>query len=162
MSSINPVILLPGALEEHGDGIAAGLAGSVTIGGGQFCTKPGLVIGLRGEPFDRFCRRFAEEIGTKGPAVMPQKILTDKEWLDALTDVVERGRKLHKAVVLHTHFNHPNEITEITLNAMNVLFERGITVSPLEEIGVTGPERMVIRLVGRYPAISAGERRDRA
>jgi lysine 2,3-aminomutase len=65
---------------------------------------------------------------TKGPAVMPQKILTDKEWLDALTDVVERGRKLHKAVVLHTHFNHPNEITAITLNAMNLLFERGITV----------------------------------
>jgi lysine 2,3-aminomutase len=65
---------------------------------------------------------------TKGPAVMPQKILTDREWLDALTEVVERGRKLHKAVVLHTHFNHPNEITEITLRAMNVLFERGITV----------------------------------
>jgi len=65
---------------------------------------------------------------TKGPAVMPQKVLTDKEWLDALTEVVERGRKLHKGVVLHTHFNHPNEITSITLNAMNALFERGITV----------------------------------
>jgi lysine 2,3-aminomutase len=65
---------------------------------------------------------------TKGPAVMPQKILTDREWLDALTAIVERGRKLHKAVVLHTHFNHPNEITAITLNAMNELFERGITV----------------------------------
>jgi len=65
---------------------------------------------------------------TKGPAVMPQKILTDKEWLDALTQVVERGRKLHKAVVLHTHFNHPNEITQITLDAMNALFERGIVV----------------------------------
>jgi lysine 2,3-aminomutase len=65
---------------------------------------------------------------TKGPAVMPQKILTDKEWVDALTQVVERGRSLHKAVVLHTHFNHPNEITAITQRAMNVLFERGITV----------------------------------
>ncbi len=65
---------------------------------------------------------------TKGPAVMPQKILTDKEWLDALAGVVARGRSLHKAVVLHTHFNHPNEITAITHNAMNVLFERGITV----------------------------------
>ena len=48
---------------------------------------------------------------TKGPAVMPQKILTDVAWTDALTRVVERGRKLHKEVVLHTHFNHPNEIT---------------------------------------------------
>jgi lysine 2,3-aminomutase len=42
--------------------------------------------------------------------------------------VVELGRKLHKEVVLHTHFNHPNEITGITRDAMNRLFERGITV----------------------------------
>jgi lysine 2,3-aminomutase len=65
---------------------------------------------------------------TKGPAVMPQKILTDVAWTDALTAVVDRGRKLHKEVVLHTHFNHPAEITAITAQAMNLLFERGITV----------------------------------
>jgi lysine 2,3-aminomutase len=64
---------------------------------------------------------------TKGPAVMPQKILTDKPWVDALTEVVDRGRKMGKAVVLHTHFNHPEEITGITEDAMRVLFERGIT-----------------------------------
>jgi lysine 2,3-aminomutase len=65
---------------------------------------------------------------TKGPAVMPQKILTDDQWLDAFTSVVERGRTLHKEVVLHTHFNHPNEITGITEDAMNRLMERGVTV----------------------------------
>src|SRR4051812_8797721 len=65
---------------------------------------------------------------TKGPAVMPQKILSDHAWTDALTKVVEDGRKLHKEVVLHTHFNHPKEITEITRQAMNKLMERGITV----------------------------------
>jgi lysine 2,3-aminomutase len=65
---------------------------------------------------------------TKGPAVMPQKILTDDAWVDALTGIVDHGRKLHKEVVLHTHFNHPNEITGITEDAMNRLMERGITV----------------------------------
>ena len=65
---------------------------------------------------------------TKGPAVMPQKILTDEPWTDALTRIVEKGRKLHKEVVLHTHFNHPREITSITEAAMNKLCERGITV----------------------------------
>ena len=65
-------------------------------------------------------------IATKGPAVMPQKILSDAEWVDALTRVVERGRSLHKEVVLHTHFNHPNEATWITQQAMDKLFERGI------------------------------------
>ncbi len=65
---------------------------------------------------------------TKGPAVMPQKILTDPAWTDALTAVVEKGRRLHKEVALHTHFNHPDEITWITQAAMDRLFERGITV----------------------------------
>jgi lysine 2,3-aminomutase len=67
-------------------------------------------------------------IATKGPAVMPQKILTDEPWIDAITRVVDHGRELHKEVVIHTHFNHPNEITGITEDAMNKLFERGITV----------------------------------
>lgn len=65
---------------------------------------------------------------TKGPAVMPMKLLSDEKWLNALTDLVNKGRQLHKQVVVHTHFNHPNEITGISRDAMNVLFERGITV----------------------------------
>src|SRR5579864_4795516 len=65
---------------------------------------------------------------TKGPAVMPMKILTDAPWVDALTRVVEKGRALRKDVVLHTHFNHPQEITGITEEAMGRLFERGIVV----------------------------------
>jgi lysine 2,3-aminomutase len=71
-------------------------------------------------------RRF--RYATKGPAVMPQRILTDDAWTDALTRVVEKGRALHKEVVLHTHFNHPKEITVITKAAMDRLCERGVTV----------------------------------
>ncbi len=44
MSSTNPVFILPGALRERADGIAAGLFGSFTLGAGQFCTKPGMVF----------------------------------------------------------------------------------------------------------------------
>ncbi|WP_422931515.1 aldehyde dehydrogenase family protein [Singulisphaera sp. PoT] len=54
MSSINPVVILPGALAESGDGIADQLATSVMMGCGQFCTKPGLVllqVGAAGEKF---------------------------------------------------------------------------------------------------------------
>ena len=65
---------------------------------------------------------------TKGPAVMPMKILSDTAWFDALTRVVEEGRRRHKSVVIHTHFNHANEITGITRDAMNALFERGVVV----------------------------------
>lgn len=65
---------------------------------------------------------------TKGPAVMPQKLLTDDAWVDALTEVVERGRREHKEVCLHTHFNHANEITDISRRGIDRLFERGIIV----------------------------------
>lgn len=65
---------------------------------------------------------------TKGPAVMPQKILSDDPWVDALTHVHQKGRALRKEVMIHTHFNHPREITGITKTAMDRLFERGITV----------------------------------
>jgi NADP-dependent aldehyde dehydrogenase len=44
MSSVNPVFLLPDALAERADEIAAGLFASVTLGAGQFCTNPGLVF----------------------------------------------------------------------------------------------------------------------
>ena len=67
-------------------------------------------------------------IATKGPAIMPMKLLTDHEWVDALTRMVDRGRKQGVHVCLHTHFNHPNEVTGISHDALNVLFERGITV----------------------------------
>jgi lysine 2,3-aminomutase len=67
-------------------------------------------------------------IASKGPAVMPQKLLTDHDWFEALVGLAERGRSLHKQVVLHTHFNHPNEITAITREAMNRLCEHGVTV----------------------------------
>jgi len=67
-------------------------------------------------------------LATKGLAVMPMKILTDDKWLDAVTSFVERGRAQGVDVVIHTHFNHPNEISWITERASRVLFERGITV----------------------------------
>ncbi len=65
---------------------------------------------------------------TKGPAVMPMKILTDDAWVDAFTRIVDKGRALRKDVVLHTHFNSPQEITGITEQAMGRLFERGVVV----------------------------------
>ena len=88
---------------------------------------------------------------TKGPAVMPQKLLTDHAWVDAFTRVVEKGRKLHKEVVLHTHFNHPREITGITEDAMNKLMERGITVrnQSVLQRGVNDSPEIMTMLVKR-------------
>ena len=53
LSSVNPVVILPGALAERGDKIAEEFAGSCLLGTGQFCTNPGLVVLLAGEAADR-------------------------------------------------------------------------------------------------------------
>ena len=54
MSSINPVIVLPEALRVRGEAIARELSASVTLGCGQFCTNPGLILGLRSPAFSAF------------------------------------------------------------------------------------------------------------
>jgi lysine 2,3-aminomutase len=65
---------------------------------------------------------------TKGPAVMPMKLVTDDEWVGELLAVVEKARRMGKEVVLHTHFNHPNEITAITKRGLDRLHASGVIV----------------------------------
>lgn len=57
LSSINPVVVLPGAIEERGDQIADEFTSSCLMGTGQFCTNPGLVLLLAGETTDGFVRK---------------------------------------------------------------------------------------------------------
>ena len=54
LSSVNPVVILPGALEERGAELAEEFTGSCLMGTGQFCTNPGLVILVKGEATSRF------------------------------------------------------------------------------------------------------------
>lgn len=67
-------------------------------------------------------------LASKGPAVMPMKIHSDREWLNTLIELVDHGRNLGKEVCLHTHFNSPNEISQITYDAMQELFRNGVKV----------------------------------
>jgi NADP-dependent aldehyde dehydrogenase len=70
MGSVNPVFLLPGKLEGNESAIAAQYAGSITLGVGQFCTNPGLIIGLAGESLDRFVTALGSEIAAIAPGPM--------------------------------------------------------------------------------------------
>jgi alpha-ketoglutaric semialdehyde dehydrogenase len=70
MGSVNPVFLLPSAVAERGDAIAEGLADSITLGVGQFCTNPGVVLGVEGGDLDRFGQQLADRLGGADPGVM--------------------------------------------------------------------------------------------
>ncbi|MDG9882316.1 aldehyde dehydrogenase (NADP(+)) [Pseudomonas sp. GD04058] len=70
MSSINPVILLPDALRTRGDTLARELAASVTLGCGQFCTNPGLIIGLRSAQFTGFVEQLKGQMAEQPAQTM--------------------------------------------------------------------------------------------
>lgn len=70
MGSVNPVFLLPEKMNESAEEIAAMYAGSITLGVGQFCTKPGLIFGLEGASMDRFLEALAQQITSIAPAPM--------------------------------------------------------------------------------------------
>ena len=70
MGSVNPTIVLPGALSENGSEWAAKIAGSVTLGVGQFCTNPGVILGLGGNGLDEFTEKLGESIKSSPIATM--------------------------------------------------------------------------------------------
>lgn len=59
LGSLNPVVITEAAAEERAEQIGAGLAGAMTLGVGQFCVKPGLVLAPEGEAGDRLLKSLA-------------------------------------------------------------------------------------------------------
>jgi NADP-dependent aldehyde dehydrogenase len=93
MGSINPVVLLPGALAERGGEIAAELTMSVTSSAGQFCTKPGLVFFVG----DAAGNAFAAAVTEKFTAIGPQVLLSEpgcKRLCSGIEGLVRAGVKL--------------------------------------------------------------------
>lgn len=70
MGSINPVFILPGILQEKAHNIAEGFVQSLTLGVGQFCTNPGIVLGLESESLSQFRQRIVEVVGASAPGSM--------------------------------------------------------------------------------------------
>ena len=70
MSSINPVFLMPEKLRQSPVETAMLYAGSVTLGVGQFCTNPGLIIGIDNEDLQKFIHTLGEEIRKTSPGEM--------------------------------------------------------------------------------------------
>lgn len=73
LGSVNPVFLLPHALKARAAAMGAGWAGSLTMGAGQFCTNPGVVLGVRGPDFDAFAQAALAVL----KEASEQKMLTD-------------------------------------------------------------------------------------
>jgi 2,5-dioxopentanoate dehydrogenase len=94
MSSTNPVFILPGALRERSETIAAGLHTSFTLGAGQFCTKPGMVFLPHGDQAASFTDRLRQLVA----ASTPFHVLTKNIY--SSYDSALAGRKTDAGVTL--------------------------------------------------------------
>lgn len=70
MGSINPVIFFPDTLEKNSDTLVKMYAGSVTLGMGQFCTNPGLMIAIESDALNIFLENLSEEVSKFIPSKM--------------------------------------------------------------------------------------------
>ncbi|WP_037873585.1 aldehyde dehydrogenase (NADP(+)) [Streptomyces sp. PsTaAH-124] len=87
LGSLNPVLVTEAAAEERAEAVGAGLAGSMTLGTGQFCVKPGLVLVPAGAAGDRLVKALADGVGATTPGV-----LLDHRMRDAfVAGVAERA-----------------------------------------------------------------------
>jgi alpha-ketoglutaric semialdehyde dehydrogenase len=95
MGSLNPLFVLPGALVRRWEPIATGLAGSVTLGTGQFCTKPGLVIVQQSAALGQFASRLGEELSRVPKGRMLNDTISKRfqESLSKAKDYIQAGRE---------------------------------------------------------------------
>lgn len=70
MGSVNPVVMLPDAIDKRGADLAKTYAGSITLGTGQFCTNPGLLLGIKSGALNDFIHKLSEEIIKIEPTCM--------------------------------------------------------------------------------------------
>ena len=78
MGSINPVFVLPGALEANATGLAKGLVQSVTLGVGQFCTNPGVVFGMGGARLQALADAAGQFAAASPPGTMLYPMLCER------------------------------------------------------------------------------------
>lgn len=100
----------------------------VVISGGDAFNLTPKYIRLIGETLLSIPHIRRLRYATKGVAILPMKILSDEQWMDAFLHVHRSGRKLGKQVVIHTHFSSPREITHYSYQAASRLFSEGVIV----------------------------------
>jgi len=147
MSSINPVILLPEALRVRGDKVASELAASVVLGAGQFCTNPGLVIGIRSPEFAAFLHSLTAKM-----AEQPAQTLLNPVGLESY------GKGL-AALAAHPGITHLSGAKQEGSQARPQLFKADVSLllngdERLQE-EVFGPTTVVVEVADKAELLTA-------
>jgi NADP-dependent aldehyde dehydrogenase len=151
MSSTNPFIVLPEALRTRAPQIAEGLFGSFTLGVGQFCTKPGLVLLPNNEDADALVADLEERVQKASAAPM----LTEGIYKSYKTLVAERQQAGGVALLAEASPEAPGSVNAppalFQVNGSDLLHDPGLT----EEI--FGPTTLVIRYANREELLALAQ-----
>ena len=94
MGSVNPVVILPEALQVNAEKWAKSYASSITLGTGQFCTNPGLILGIKSDGFSMFKSVLASEIMKINPSCMLHSTIKNSY------DIGKQKQKQHNEVTV--------------------------------------------------------------
>jgi lysine 2,3-aminomutase len=100
----------------------------VVVSGGDTCLLPPRSLQRIGERLLALDSIRRIRFGSKLLAVLPQQIVCDGPWLAALTQLATLAHQRGCELALHTHVNHPRELTPLAAEAAGMLFERHITL----------------------------------
>ncbi|BFM04522.1 aldehyde dehydrogenase (NADP(+)) [Psychrobacter alimentarius] len=147
MSSINPMLMLPAALKNRGDSIAQDLADSVVMGCGQFCTNPGLIIGIKSPEYSQFIEKLTDIIGAK-----PAQTMLNAGTLESYSSGLED-------LMTHEGFQHLAGQTQQGAQAQPQLFKADVELllagNQLLQEEVFGPATIVIEVKDKAQLIQA-------
>ena len=93
MSSINPVLVLPGKISETNDAVAAQLSASITLGVGQFCTNPGLIFMVESAATNNFITKLADQLSSVPAAAMLNQAICKSYYSGREKITQEKGVK---------------------------------------------------------------------
>ncbi|CAF0881575.1 unnamed protein product [Rotaria sordida] len=108
---------------EHHDGIE-----DVVISGGDTYLLPWDVLLDLGKRLLAIEHVRRIRCATKGLSAMPMKILTDNKWFETIVSLSQLARAQSKTFAIHTHINHPQEITYVTKAAADKLYKANVHI----------------------------------
>jgi NADP-dependent aldehyde dehydrogenase len=138
MGSVNPVFLLNEKLQQSAVDIAKQYAGSVTLGVGQFCTNPGLLIGIKSDALNTFMETLADEIKKIAPAKMLHTGIAKAFYQ-------KRSNALQQSNVALVAESEMNADTESGLPTIATVDAKTFINNPLLHQEVFGPYSLIIQ-----------------
>ncbi len=141
MSSINPVVLLPESLKKDYEKTATLLAGSITLGVGQFCTNPGLVLVVEGEGLEKFIAQLSTKIKASLPAEMLHPGIAANYVKRMAESLAQKGVKLEVQAEAESKVGDKNQGRPTVASVSAAEFLKNPTLA--EE--VFGPFTLIIR-----------------